>query len=408
MSKERITIDGEGSIVEVERGKVYRIRHRLPPAEPGGKRKWSKQRTVHGNKAKARIELEAYRTELEDMLNNEHIALKVGAYAREFHQRRLDMGTLSPLSLERDEIEIARIEEHFGNVPVQDLDVATINKAYAKMRKSGTSASALHKTHQKLSQVMKRAVKEEIILRNPCDLIDDVKRPEAAERRSLSAEQAMQLALDLKECERSGRIVAVWLALATGVRRGEALGLVWGNVDLVRKRIRIQKQLDSKGVRRDPKSHKSKRNLAIDDGTIAFLAEWKIMQADLFYQGGDVPDDAPVCSNDTDGNFISPAAFDKWRRAWFVDHGLGAFGKVEVWHDCNGVKRYRRSGYKGYNLHELHHTQATLLIGSGADIKTVQNRLGHSSASLTMNIYAHAIEQNDREAADTIGNVLGL
>lgn len=408
MSKERITIDGEGSIVEVERGKVYRIRHRLPPAEPGGKRKWSKQRTVHGNKAKARIELEAYRTELEDMLNNEHMALKVGAYAREFHQRRLDMGTLSPLSLERDDIEIARIEEHFGNVPVQDLDVATINKAYAKMRKSGTSASALHKTHQKLSQVMKRAVKEEIILRNPCDLIDDVKRPEAAERRSLSAEQAMQLALDLKECERSGRIVAVWLALATGVRRGEALGLVWGNVDLVRKRIRIQKQLDSKGVRRDPKSHKSKRNLAIDDGTIAFLAEWKIMQADLFYQGGDVPDDAPVCSNDTDGNFISPAAFDKWRRAWFVDHGLGAFGKVEVWHDRNGVKRYRRSGYKGYNLHELRHTQATLLIGSGADIKTVQNRLGHSSASLTMNIYAHAIEQNDREAADTIGNVLGL
>lgn len=408
MSKERITIDGEGSIVEVERGRVYRIRHRLPPAEPGGKRKWSKQRTVHGNKAKARIELEAYRTELEDMLNNEHMALKVGAYAREFHQRRLAMGTLSPLSLERDEIEIARIEEHFGNVPVQDLDVATINEAYTKMRKSGTSASALHKTHQKLGQVMKRAVKEEIILRNPCDLIDDVKRPEAAERRSLSAEQAMQLALDLKECERSGRIVAVWLALATGARRGEALGLVWGNVDLARKRIRIQKQLDSKGVHRDPKSHKSKRNLAVDDGTIAFLAEWKIMQSDLFYQGGDVPDDAAVCSNDTDGNFISPAAFDKWRRAWFVDHDLGTFEKVEVWHDRNGVKRYRRSGYKGYNLHELRHTQATLLIGSGADIKTVQNRLGHSSASLTMNIYAHAIEQNDRGAADIIGNSLKL
>ena len=49
-----------------------------------------------------------------------------------------------------------------------------------------------------------------------------------------------------------------------------------------------------------------------------------------------------------------------------------------------------------------------MLIGSGADIKTVQNRLGHSSASLTMNIYAHAIEQNDRESADTIGRVLGL
>ena len=91
-----------------------------------------------------------------------------------------------------------------------------------------------------------------------------------------------------------------------------------------------------------------------------------------------------------------------------MDHGLGTFEKVEVWHDRNGIKRYRRSGYKGYNLHELRHTQATVLIGSGADIKTVQNRLGHSSASLTMNIYAHAIEQNDRESDDTIGRVLGL
>ena len=91
-----------------------------------------------------------------------------------------------------------------------------------------------------------------------------------------------------------------------------------------------------------------------------------------------------------------------------MDHGLGTFEKVEVWHDRNGIKRYRRSGYKGYNLHELRHTQATVLIGSGADIKTVQNRLGHSRASHTMNIYAHAIEQNDRESADTIGRVLGL
>ena len=407
MPKKRITIDGEGSIIEVERGKVYRIRHRLPPAKPGGMRRWSPMRTVHGNKAKARIELEAYRVELEDALNNEHAALTVGAYAREFHQRRIDMGTLSPLSLERDEIEIARIERAFGRVPVQELDAVTINKAYAKLRKQGLSASALHKIHQKLSQVMKQAVKEEIVLRNPCDLIDDVKRPEAKERRSLTDEQAVQLATGLRDSERSGRIVAVWLALATGMRRGEALGLLWENVDLARKRVRVEKQLDSKGVRRDPKSHKSKRNLAIDEGTANFLAEWKVMQSDLFFGGGDVPDGTPVCTNER-GAFLSPAAFDKWRRQFFVDHGLGTFAKIETWHDRSGVKRYRNSGYVGYNLHELRHTQATLLIGSGADIKTVQNRLGHSSASLTMNIYAHAIEQNDRDAADAIGGMLGL
>lgn len=407
MNQDRIIIDGEGSIVEVERGKLYRIRLRLPPETSGGKRKWSPQRTVHGNKAKARIEMEKYRSELEEELNNEHSMLKVGTYAREFHERRRAMASLSPLSLERDEIEIKRIEAIFSSTPIQKIDAATINKSYARLRKDGMTPSALHKLHQKLSQVLKQAVKEEIIQRNPCDLIDDVKRPKAKERRSLTQEQAMQLAHDLKASGRNGRIVAVWLALATGVRRGEALGLIWDDVDFVRKRIYIHKQLDSKGVRRDPKSEKSKRNLAIDDGTVQFLTEWMIMQSDLFFGGGDVPGTTPVCANET-GGFISPAAFDKWRRNFFVEHGLGSFDKEEAWYDRQGIKRYTRSGFHGFNLHELRHTQATLLIGQGADIKTIQNRLGHSTASLTMDIYAHAIEQNDRTAADTIGGLLEL
>lgn len=111
--------------------------------------------------------------------------------------------------------------------------------------------------------------------------------------------------------------------------------MIWGNVGLVCKRIRVEKQLGSGGVRRDPKSRKSKRNLVIYDGAIVFLTEWKIMQSDLFYQGSDVPGNAPVCDNDANGRFTS-------------------------------------------------------------------------SASPTMIIYAHAIEQNDREAVGAIGSVLGL
>jgi len=406
MAKQHIEVRGEGSIVEVERGRIYRIRLRIPPAEPGGKRRWSPGRTIHGNKAKARIAMEEYRQELEDELNDDNRGLTVGQYAREFHERRIDIGTLSPLSLERDEIEIRRIEQYFGKTLVENLAAADINKTYAKLRKKGLSSSALHKLHAKLRQIMKQAVKEGIILRNPCDLIDDVKRPKAKERHSLSAEQAVQLAHDLKQEERSGRVVAVWLALATGLRRGEALGLLWENVDLDKGRICIEKQLDSKGTRRDPKSKASRRNLAIDKGTVAFLAEWKQMQSSLFMGGKNVPETLPVCTNEH-GDFIEPNVFGRWRRQFFADHGLGGFTKQEEWTDKQGHKHTRYSGYKGFNFHELRHTQATLLIGSGADIKTVQNRLGHSSASLTMDIYAHAIEQNDRSAANTIGNLLG-
>ncbi len=406
MAKRHISIQGEGSIKEVERGHLYRIRLRIPPTEPGGKLRWSAQRTIHGNKADARMAVEEYRRELEAELNDENLGLTVGQYAREFQSRRIDMGTLSPLTLSRDEIETARIEKTFGKVPIEELSTADIEKAYAKLRKQGLSASGLHKLHQKLSQILKQATREEVIPKNPCDLIDDVRRPAPKERHSLTADQAVQLAHDLKASARDGRIVAVWLALATGMRRGEALGLLWENVDLPHECLHIEKQLDSKGNRRDPKSRSSRRTLSIDAGTVAFLAEWRQMQSALFLDGGPVPEKMPVCTNEH-GDFLDPDVFGRWRRQFFADHGLGHFTRVEEYTDRHGMKRRRFSGYEGFSFHELRHTQATLLIGSGADIKTVQNRLGHASASLTMDIYAHAIERNDKAAADTIGSLLG-
>lgn len=198
----------------------------------------------------------------------------------------------------------------------------------------------------------------------------------------------------------------MWIALATGCKRGEILGLTWADVDLERGRIRVEHQLDKKKRVRRPKSRTSKRNLAIDGGAVAFLRKWRRMQSEEFFGGGEAPAGTPVCTNEL-GEFIDPNVFNRWRRQFFADHGLGRFKVVEETRDSKGIKRYRRKGYEGFNLHELRHTQATLLIGSGADIKTVQTRLGHSSPSLTLSLYAHAIEQNDRDAADFIGGIMG-
>jgi integrase len=401
-----ITVQGEGSIVEVERGRVYRIRLRIPPSKPGGKLKWSPQRTILGNKAAARTAIEEYRRELEAQLNNEFQGLTVGQYAREFQERRVTMKTLSPLTLKRDRLETGVIERYFADTLIEELSTADINKAYAKMRsKDGMSASAVHKTHARLRMVLGQALREGIIGSSPCNLIDDIKRPPAKARRSLTKEQAFKLASDLKAEPRSGNTVAVWLALATGVRRGEALGLIWDDVDLERGRIKVVKQYAADKERRNPKSKTSQRNLAIDEGTVSFLKEWKEVQQQELFDGDEVLGSVPVCANEL-GNFKDPNIFNRWRRNYFANHGLGCFKKEESYIDRQGNKRIRRTDYEGFNLHELRHTQATLLIGSGTDIKTVQTRLGHSSASLTMDIYAHAIEQNDREAAVTIGNLL--
>jgi len=332
--------------------------------------------------------------------------LTVGNYARQFQNQRRALADLSPLTIERDEVETRKIEELFGKVSIDQLSAGILNETYAKLRANDkVSRSQLYKIHAKLRQVLKQAVLEEIIERNPCDRIR-LSRPKPKERRSLSIEDATKLADTLRKEEQSGKVVALWLGLATGIRRGEALGLIWRHVDLDNKRIYIAQQLACDMTFREPKSESSHRWIGIDNETVDFLTRWKNKQhEELGALGLNQTSETPLATNEL-GGASSPSNFSRWRRDFFVAIGLGYFEHEKGYTDSNGSRHVSHSGYHGYSFHELRHTQATLLIGSGADIKTVQHRLGHSSATLTMNIYAHAIAANDRDAANTIGGMI--
>lgn len=399
-------IIGSGEIEEVVKGKVYRIRHHLGRDPKTGRYIRSPKKTVYGTKADARRALEEYRIELECGVKNPE-ELTVGSYARAWYERRKNTGRYSPLTLKDDELQVRKIEGIWGATLLEDLTLKKISDAYDKLLASKRATkSAIHKLNATLSLVMDEAVANELVEANPCEHVK-APRPKAKERKALSDEQALDLAVALRTEEQTGNTVAVWIALATGMRRGEILGLVWRNVDFERKRIYVGQQYAADHKIRDPKSEKSHRWLGLDDGTVAFLAEWKEKQARAMEVAGlDQDEEAPVCTN-TLFKFMDPNTFNRWRRQYFADHGLGEFGPAVRYTDSTGRKRWRKGAYVGYNLHELRHTQATLLIGSGADIKTVQQRLGHSSASLTMDIYAHFIAQNDRAAANTIGGILG-
>ena len=399
-------ITGAGEIEEVVKGKVYRIRHHLGRDPKTGRYIRSPKKTVYGTKADARRALEEYRIELECGVKNPE-ELTVGSYARAWYERRKNTGRYSPLTLKDDELQVRKIEGIWGATLLEDLTLKKISDAYDKLLASKRATkSAIHKLNATLSLVMDEAVANELVEANPCEHVK-APRPKAKERKALSDEQALDLAVALRTEEQTGNTVAVWIALATGMRRGEILGLVWRNVDFERKRIYVGQQYAADHKIRDPKSEKSHRWLGLDDGTVAFLAEWKEKQARAMEVAGlDQDEEAPVCTN-TLFKFMDPNTFNRWRRQYFADHGLGEFGPAVRYTDSTGRKRWRKGAYVGYNLHELRHTQATLLIGSGADIKTVQQRLGHSSASLTMDIYAHFIAQNDRAAANTIGGILG-
>ena len=86
---------------------------------------------------------------------------------------------------------------------------------------------------------------------------------------------------------------------------------------------------------------------------------------------------------------------------------MGSFDSEVEYIGADGRKRVRRTGYEGHTLHDLRHTQATLLSGEGVPLRAVQDRLRHAQPTMT-NEYTHRIEEKDRAAADKLGELLNL
>ena len=251
-------------------------------------------------------------------------------------------GRYSPLTLKDDELQVRKIEELWGTTLLENLTLKMISDEYDKLFSSKKATkSTLHKLNATLSLVMDEAVANELVDANPCGYVK-APRPKPKERKALSDEQALELAIALRTEEQTGSTVVVWIALATGMRRGEILGLVWRNVDFERKRIYVGQQYAADHKIRDPKSEKSHRWLGLDDGTVMFLAEWKEKQARAMEIAGlDQDEETPVCTNSL-YKFMDPNTFNRWRRQYFADHGLGEFGPAVRYTDSSGRKRCAR------------------------------------------------------------------
>ena len=400
--------DTSGQITELEKGRRYSIRVRLAPDAEHENWHWSKSRRVNGNKAEATAALVSYKRELEEEKSGKNVT--VGEYAQTFQANRKALGKVSDLTIERDQHEIDRIIKFLGSMRVIDLDSKKIESAYLDMSKQGVSPDAIHKVHMKLSQIMRKAYLDELIDRNPCDAVEGIKRPKVSQQKRaetrITKEQALTFVHKIKQEPQGGRIVAVWLGIATGLRRGEALALVWEDVDLDGARLHIRKQYGKEKVLKDPKTAKSRRTISIDKQTVEFLTRWKTKQRVIFEAAGvSQQPGSPVCSNEL-CDFLDPDNFSRWRRKFYVKEGLAHYSRETKYIDRRGIERVKQSGYVGPNFHALRRAQVTLLVAGGVDPKTVQARLGHESLNTTLNIYAEEVGENDRKAADFMGGLL--
>ncbi len=170
--------------------------------------------------------------------------------------------------------------------------------------------------------------------------------------------------------ESGDRLHALWVLLATtGMRRGEAIGLRWKDVDLDHGRLRVVQtitQTRSKVTIGEPKTKSGRRSIALDDATVAVLRDHrKAMLEERMLVGPDFADEGLVF-HQPDGACLRPDAVS-----------------------AQFLRRVERYGLERLTLHGLRHTWATLALEQGIHPRVVQERLGHSTIAITLGIYSH-------------------
>jgi integrase len=291
---------------------------------------------------------------------------------------------------------VQHVEQHIvpylGSLQLAKLSAAQVNALYAKLAESGAkktqaglSAQTIHHVHACLHKACKDAVRWGQLARNPLDAADPP-RATADGSREMKTWTAEQLQAFLSAV-RAERLSPLWHTIAmTGMRRGEALGLRWSDVDLEAGRLAVRRALipDGRGVIiSEPKTAKGRRVIALDAGTVDVLKSQAARQL---------------------------AEQQQWGDAW-VETGLVFTGENGAALDPESVSRYWRQAVKrsllpAIRLHDLRHTHATLALQAGIHPKVVSERLGHATVSITLDTYSHAIPALQEEAAALIAGLV--
>ena len=176
------------------------------------------------------------------------------------------------------------------------------------------------------------------------------------------------------------------VALFTGCRRGEIVGLKWADIDFENQRLSVKRSIyklsDGKAREKEPKSKCSIRTISIPERLCKTLTEYRLQQNRHIAYLGDSWRNLDYVFTKEDGYVMNPHTPTKQ-----FDHFL------------------KRHSIRHLKFHGLRHTSATMLLANGCDIKTVSSRLGHADITTT-NIYVHALESTDRMAAQTFDNFL--
>lgn len=268
------------------------------------------------------------------------------------------------------------LKNHFADLDGKRIDritTATVESFITAKQGETMSLGTLRKIMVTLNQIMAYAVRHRMIEYNP---VRDAERPrgtgkidESKEMSVLTPEQIRELI----EAEPDQKYRTLYLtAIMTGARQGEILGLQWSDINFQRKQICINRTFNH-GKFFEPKTRGSIRNIDLSPMLVRELAAWKLKNAG---QGDDL---------------VFPSE---------TGTPIGCYNLVRR-HFSSALKK---AGIKRIKFHSLRHGFASLLIEQGENIKYIQNQLGRTNPTTTLNVYAHLMKGENQEAACRLEN----
>lgn len=366
----------KGSIIQLEKDKEPRRCRKWQLRVSAGKNPYTgkyetRTKVLNGTYTQAKAELDSF---ISIVLGENPVNPKAGnctfeQFANDFTDlclKRYNKGSneLTLHTIQRNSGNYKFVVKHLGNkIKIKDFTPELLSKFFDDLiLENGYASSSVYAIYVSLSKLFKYANKTGVIRHNP---LDKVPRPSKSnkERVPITPEQISYLLNNLDIA--SSKQFAVYLIASCGLRRSEVLAIKFGDVDLSTKRLYVSKSKTQSGYRYIP----------LMLGTFeAIQKRIEYLNTNMEQYGAHVTPDMPITANIL-GEGLKISALQ-----YYWQHNRAKFGLPNT------------------TLHELRHSFTTLLVLSGAPIKTVQELVGHKNVRTTLNVYTH-ININDKQKA---------
>lgn len=274
-----------------------------------------------------------------------------------------------------------RIIPYLGQVKLAELTPKLLQSYVNNLVEEGLASSTIKKAYNIIKSSLDFAVDMELISNNPAKKVQLPKE----QKKEITVWGVKEVRTFLKVASHHRWYIAFHLAITTGMRRGEILGLRWKDVDLEKGILYVRQTLskDGKLFLSGAKTASSIRGIKLSNETISSLKKHKIALSKTKFQYGSSYSDYDLVVCTEDGNPVNP---ENLKRTY-----------AKLIKDANVPK---------IRFHDLRHTHATMLLAQGVHAKVISERLGHSNIKTTLDIYSHVLPNMQEEAANQIDVLL--